>query len=189
MTDAERRGNEPKGLAIRGAHAFYGVIYAALGVEAVRLAAGGGGGGADDGAAHWTARVLALLALPFGRALVIGVGLWVIGYGVAQVVRAYRSDVRRHLDLTDASPATQTWIVRLGRLGHAARGVVFGIVGWFLIRAAMAHDAQQAGGLGEALGALQGAPYGPWLLGLVSAGLVAYGLFQVVHARYRRIAV
>ena len=117
----------------------------------------------------------------------IGVGAWVAGYGVWQLVRAYTADVRRHLDLSEVEPATRTWIVRLGRLGHAARGVVFVIVGWFLIRAAMTYDPAEAGGLAEALDALRGAPYGVWLLAVVAAGLVAYGAFQFVHARYRVI--
>ncbi|WP_232224209.1 DUF1206 domain-containing protein [Mastigocladopsis repens] len=70
-----------------------------------------------------------------------------------------------------------------------ARGIVFCIIGWFLIQAATQSDASQAGGLGEALQTLAQQPYGPWLLGLVALGLVAYGGYMVIQARYSRIVI
>jgi Domain of Unknown Function (DUF1206) len=85
------------------------------------------------------------------------------------------------------SQAEQTWAVRLGRLGIAARGIVFGIIGLFLIQAAKQSDASQAKGFGEALASLEQQPFGPWVLGLVALGLIAYGIYSVVEARYRRI--
>ena len=111
-----------------------------------------------------------------------------IAFGL-RMRKTSKADVTKRLDLHDIDAGQREWVVRLGRLGHAARGVVFGIVGWFLVRAAMNHDPAQAGGLGDALASLQAAPYGRWLLGLVALGLVAYGLFNVVRARYRTIDV
>jgi hypothetical protein len=190
-TDAEGAGPGAKGTALRAAHATFGVIYAGLGFEAARLASGGSGSGAGGGAgasggatAHWTGR---LMSLPLGRALVIAAGLGVVAYGIAQLVRAYKANVRKRLDLSSLDPAAQEWVIRLGRLGYAARGVVLLVVGWFLVQAALRHDPQQATGLGGALAALEQAPYGVWLLGLVAAGLIAYGLYNVVQARYRVI--
>lgn len=186
-TDAEGHGRDAKGLAVRAAHGAYGVIYALLALAAARLAMGNSsGGGSASGTESWTAR---LLALPAGKWLVIAAGLAIVAFGVGQLVRAAKADVTKRLDLHDLDAGQREWVVRLGRLGHAARGVVFGIVGWFLVRAAMQHDAEQAGGLGDALSALQAAPYGKWLLGVVALGLVAYGLFNIVRARYRTIDV
>ena len=79
------------------------------------------------------------------------------------------------------------WTERWGRFGIAARGIVFGIVGAFLIRAALQYDPQEARGLGGALQTLAKQPLGPWLLGAVALGLVAFGLFMLSVARYRRI--
>jgi hypothetical protein len=182
VADSEGKGNEPKGLAARGGQAFRGVLYSGLGIEAWRLLRGTAGSASGNRTAHWTARAM---ELPAGRALVVAVGLGVIGYGLYQLWRAWKADVRKHLDLSEVSPETQEWIVRLGRLGYAARGVVFTIIGSFLVRAAMAYDPGQASGLGGALESLQGGTWGPWLLGVVALGLVAYGLFQIVQARYR----
>jgi hypothetical protein len=85
----------------------------------------------------------------------------------------------------DAS--TRQWVRRVCRFGMAARGVVFGIIGLFLLLAAWRNNPGEARGLGGALHSLQEQGYGPWLLGVVALGLVAYGGYQFVLARYRRI--
>jgi hypothetical protein len=77
--------------------------------------------------------------------------------------------------------------MRLGRFGEAARGVVFVIIGFFLLEAARQSDPNQARGLDGVLQSLAQQPYGPWLLGIVALGLVAYGIHMGVQARYRRI--
>ena len=79
------------------------------------------------------------------------------------------------------------WATRTGRLGFAARAVVYFILGGFLIQAALRANPQAAGGLGEALQRLAQQPYGQILLGAVAIGLVCYGFFAIVLARYQRI--
>jgi len=72
-------------------------------------------------------------------------------------------------------------------VGYVARGVVFALIGVFLVRAAWDYDPKEAVGFDGALAKLQQAPYGPLLLGLTAAGLVAFGLFCLVQARYREV--
>jgi hypothetical protein len=78
---------------------------------------------------------------------------------------------------------------RAGQVGLVARGVVFGIIGIFLVQAALRHRAEEARGLSGALRALEQQPYGPYVLGAVALGLVAYGLYMFVEARYRRMRI
>jgi hypothetical protein len=92
-----------------------------------------------------------------------------------------------YLKLDEMGGRVKKWTERWGRLGIAARGIVFGVVGTFLIRAALQYDPQEARGLGGALQTLARQPLGPWLLGAVALGLVAYGLFMLSVARYRHI--
>ena len=87
------------------------------------------------------------------------------------------------------SVTEQRWAARSGQLGFAARGVVYLMLGSFLIQAALRHNPEEAGGIGRALRELSNQPYGPWLLGIVALGLVAYGFFCFVLARYRRIFI
>jgi hypothetical protein len=78
---------------------------------------------------------------------------------------------------------------RISRFGIAARGVVFGVIGIHLVRAALQYDASEARDAGGALRALEQQPMGPWLLALVALGLFAYGIYELLRARYRIIHV
>ncbi len=182
LTDADMRGSDMKGWGVRGAHLVGGFIYAGLALSALNLALGRGSGGSEDRAAQdWTAW---LMSQPFGQWLVGLVGLAIAGTGLAFLVKAWRGNVAERLSL----PADKrAWICTLGRAGFAARGVVFLLIGGFLGLAALHASSSEAHGLGGALQALQQQPYGWVLLALTALGLLAFGLFGLVQARYRHI--
>ena len=185
VTDAEGDGSDATSLGKRLASAARGLAYGALGLYALRAV--GRRGASDDGAESrtrdWTAR---LLDLPFGRALVVAIGIGVIAFAAYQVYRATSDKVKKHLDLTEAASKAD-WIIRLGRFGVAARGVVFALIGAFLVKAGLQRDSREAGGIAQSLDAVAGAPFGQLALGIVALGLVAYGVYQLATARYRRI--
>ncbi|MEW5929365.1 MAG: DUF1206 domain-containing protein [Gemmatimonadota bacterium] len=184
VLDPEHAGSSDKGrMAKRAGYAISGVIHAGLALAALRMATGGGGGGGDR-TDDWTAT---LMRQPAGRWLVAAVGLGILAYGAYALYRAYAVKLDKRLDLSRMSPAARTWAVRSGRAGIAARGMVFLVMGFFLVRAAQHSNPSEARGLDGALQALQQQSYGPWLLGLVAIGLVGYGIYQLVEARYRRI--
>lgn len=185
ILDPEHAGEkmDAKRIAQRLGYAFSALAYSGLAVTAVKLIIGSGGS-SGNGTQDWTAR---FLAQPFGRWLVGLAGVVVIGVGFSYLYEAYKAKFRRHLKLSQMSHAEQTWAVRLGRFGIAARGIVFAIIGLFLIQAAKQSDASQAKGFGEALAILAQQPSGPWMLGIVALGLIAYGIYSVVEARYRQI--
>lgn len=176
-----RRG--AAGAVARAGFVASGVVHLALAATAAGLLIGSGGGGGST-EQSLTAQ---LLAVPFGRGLVGLVGLAVAGAGMFGLVKAYRADFRRALRTAEMSAAEATWAVRAGRAGYAARGAVFTLVGVFFGQAALQADASEARGLGGALTALQAQPHGPFLLGGVAFGLVLYGVYMVVEARYRNI--
>ena len=185
IQDPEHRGGKAKDWARRLGSAISGIIYASLAFSAIRLAMGSS---ANSSSSHstqdWTAR---LMSQPFGQWLVALVGAFIIGLGFYQFYKAYKAKFRKRLKLQEMSPTEETWAMRLGRFGEAARGVVFVIIGFFLLEAARQSDPNQARGLDGALQSLAQQPYGPWLLGIVALGLVAYGIHMGVQARYRRI--
>ena len=181
--DPERKGNDAKGIAVRTGYMISGFVYAGLGLVAIRILIGSGGGSSNN-AQDWTAR---LMAQPFGPWLVGIVGVVIIGVGAYQAYRAYTAKFRDTLKLGEMSPSEETWATRAGRVGFAARAVVYAIIGGFLVQAALQADPNQAGGLDKALQTLAAQPYGPWVLGIVALGLIAYGIFSVVEARYRQV--
>src|SRR5215216_524438 len=183
IADPDGEGTDLKALGKRIGYGVSALVYAALAFSAAGLILGSAsqrGGTPDD----WTAL---LLSWPLGRVLVAGVGIAAIGLGLRELYQAYKARFLKYLKLNQMGEKVRKWTERWGRLGIAARGIVFGVVGTFLIRAALEYDPQEARGLGGALQTLAQQPFGPWRLGVVSFGLIAYGLFMLAVARYRHI--
>jgi hypothetical protein len=159
------------------------VLHAGLVVYAMKLALGDSS--RSSGAQSWSARVMNWE--PLGVWLVALAGLVVVGVGLNEIRKATSHQVVRKLALERLSWTAQRWIARFGRFGTAARGAVFALAGAFLVVAAATADPGRAKGLGDTLGWLAQRTYGDVLLLLAALGLVAYGLYQLVVARYRAI--
>jgi hypothetical protein len=167
--------------AVRLGYLLNGALHGVLVGEAVwRLL--GLGGAADEGRsqAAWTGRAM---ALPLGRWMIAGTGAGIALFGLFQFYRAASRNKTARVDLTHAR--LHGIIIALGVFGFLARGVLFGLIGAFLIDAARRYDTTNATGIAGALSALQRQAYGHWLLGTVAAGLISYGVFQVIKEPYR----
>lgn len=171
------RNPENDGAGKRAFHAVSALAYAALAVGTLRVASDSGGGGDPN----WTAT---LMEAPFGRFLVAVAGVLIAGYGIQQLWRAWTVDLDDRLDLSRMSAAWRVPVVRLGRAGLAARGVVFGLLGYLIVKSAADADPADANGVEGVLDSMRDRP---WLLGVVALGLAAYGVYSLVLARYRRI--
>ncbi|MBC7929732.1 MAG: DUF1206 domain-containing protein [Rubrivivax sp.] len=185
VKDTEQKGSDAKGLAVRTGYAFIGLIYVGLGYSAVSLILGSGAGqGSDESSKERTAR---LLSLPFGQWLVGAAGLGFIAFALYQCYKAYTAKFCEKIETGAMAESSKTLVTRAGQVGLTARGVVFGVIGVFLIQAALRAKPNEARGLSGALRALEQQPYGKWVMGVVALGLVTYGLFMFVMARYSRI--
>ena len=125
--------------------------------------------------------------LPAGRWLVGAIGLGVLAWGLGSAWRAISRNFKDDLHTERMSETSERWTTRAGVVGYSARAVVFVLIGTFVIRAAWEYDAGEAVGLDGALQKLAHQTFGPFLLGVVAAGLVAYGLFYLVKAAYREV--
>lgn len=162
----------------RVSSAFKAVLYGAVGISAVKVAIGSGGGSGTD---SWTAK---LMDLPAGQAIVVAVGLGIIGYGVYQIVKAWTEKYRKELDAEGTSGQAGRAYVLFGKIGYAAKGVAVGIVGGLFVYAGITHEAKKSGGLDQALFEVLDQPFGPVLLGLIAIGIACYGLFCFARARH-----
>ncbi|MEP6487735.1 DUF1206 domain-containing protein [Microcoleus vaginatus GB2-A3] len=185
ILDPEHQGQkmDAKRIAQRIGYALSALGYAGLALTAVKLIMGSAVSKSDS-TEDLTAQIL---AQPFGQWLVGLAGSIVIGVGFSYFYEAYKAKFRRHFKLDEMSPTEQKWATRLGRFGIAARGIVFVIIGFFFIQAARLSDASQTKGLGEVLAIVAQQPFSPVILALVPLGLIAYGIYSVIEARYRRI--
>ena len=159
-------------------YVFSGLVYAGLALEALRMARGSGGSESDT---HWMAT---LMQQPFGRVLVGLVGLAAAVYGLHQLRSAWTIDLDKRLDLSRLTASARAWVIRLGRFGTAARGVVLVMLGYMFMRAALKARPDEAGNVEGVLDSLRDTP---WLLAAIALGFIAYGVFNLVRARYRRI--
>jgi hypothetical protein len=152
-----------------------GLLYLGFAYTTVKILTGSGGSSNEK---EETANVF---DLPLGRWLVFAVG---VAFAVAAVWNGYRGITRKFMKDMETS---KDWVEWLGVAGHLARGVVWGIVAWFLIKAAWEIDANEAVGLDGALAKLLRTDYGELLLTITAVGLLAYGLFCFAQARYRDV--
>jgi hypothetical protein len=185
FADPEHEGKDKEGAGKRVRYAVSALIYAGLAIQAFALVIGSGGGGGGGGnASGWTAKVM---EQPFGRWAVGIFGVIVFCAGFYEFYAAYKDRFMKKLATSRMSATMERGVRIFGRAGRAARGVVFLVMGGFLVLAAVNYNPQEARGLGGALRTMEDQPYGPYLLAAVGAGLFAYGVFQFVKARYRRI--
>ena len=166
------------------------LIYLALAVTAFTLAgkAGNGGGGGGGGGGEQRGAAV-LLDLPAGRVLVGLLGLGGLALGAYSAHKGVTQAFLPTLRTGEMSAAVRTWATRLGVAAYLTRGVIFALVGWFLIQAAITYDAAEAVGLDGALHRVAAASWGKALLYAIALGLLAYGLFCWLEARYRRVGV
>lgn len=180
VSDADDHGTDPKALVIRGALLVSAVTYATLAFFAFTLVFGvaSSSGGSHNQATAW------LMQQPFGRYLVGAVGLIIIGAGLAHFWKALSGRFKKRLQ---ASEAAMKVITPVSAAGLIARGIIFCILGGFLIVAAVRVDPSHAKGLNSAMSWIRDQPYGVTLFVVVAAGLIAFGAYSLIEARWRHI--
>jgi hypothetical protein len=160
-----------------------GIAYGVMCALAIEILLGAGGGSRGN-VKKSTAGVL---GWPAGTWIVGIAGVVLIGVALYQ---GYRGITKKFLDeskVEEMGPQMKKWISRLGTFGHLARMVVFGLVGVFVVKAAIDYTPSKAVGLDGALAKIVHHSYGPVLLGIVATGLIAFAVYSVSDARYRRI--
>jgi hypothetical protein len=179
VTDADRHGNDAKGLAVRAGLFASCVAHCSLALYAASLIRDPSHGGSSDGDfTRW------LMNQPGGHVAAVVAGLVILGVGVGQAWRGFARKFERYLVIDETQRKALSPICSVGLI---ARGVVFGIVGVLAILAGVNHDPGQAKGIDGALEALQGGAFGRIVLGAVALGLLAFAAYSFVLALYRRI--
>jgi hypothetical protein len=182
IMDPDEKGSDAHGILRRVGYVGSGLIYGALAFSAAQSVFG-----AEDTSEDLMAASAMAYQPPLGRILVGLLGLIVIGVGLYQLYAAYEAKFREDLSLDRMSDTEERWITLAGRAGTAARALAIGVAGAFVVLAAYQADASEVRGLGAALETFQHQPLGSFMLGVVAAGLITYGAFMLLVARYRRI--
>ena len=185
---AERPDQGDGTLKVWGKRAGYigrGLVYVGLTFSTIKVLTGAHSESQTAKAHKSTAIVLAwpggTWIVGVAGAILVAVGLWNLYRGLA---RKFEDKWR----VSRLGPAVRKWGSRAGVLGHVARFVVFALIGGFLVKAAVDYNPRDAIGLDGALQKLAHHSYGPWLLGLTAAGLIAYGVYCLVDAMLRDVS-
>lgn len=174
--DIQHRGSDAKGVVKRVGDAASGIAHSILAYAAFQFATGEKSTGADGSSQEMAGSVL---DTELGAVLVGLIGLGFLISAAMQAKQAVTAEFMRHVD--SRAPAQ---VKPAGRAGHAARAVVFAIIGWSLVQSAWLSSSNQAKGLGEAIVSLRDAGF---IYTLVAIGLLLFGVFSLVVARYRII--
>jgi hypothetical protein len=172
---------EPDGAGPRLKSAARGVAYLVLAVTALSVLSG-----AKQSQAGQQKGIAAdVMSHTGGRWLVGIVGVVIVAVGASMVLEGWSKKFMRYFGYLPAG--TRRWVVRLGRIGTIARGLVFAITGFLVIQAAVTADPAKAGGIDTSLKSLLDKPYGPALVGALGVGLILFGVYALAEARWRRV--
>lgn len=182
--DVDHEGTDLKGWASRAGAALSGVFYGLLAATVFEYMDEYGPRPEAEDVAENQEKAATLLQMPFGEALLILLGLAILAMGIGNVVRAWKDD------FTDSLACSEKLCRRLSpiaRTGYAARGFAYLPLGLFVVLAGVRDTPEPVTTLGAALDALEAQPGGSLMLGLTAAGLIAFGVFAFVEARWRRM--
>jgi Domain of Unknown Function (DUF1206) len=160
-----------------------GVVYGAFFVVAIRVLTGSAGNSSSE-----PKRTAAgVLGWPGGQEIVGICGAGLIAISLYQLYDAVTGGFAEESKTQQMDRAQRRVFMTLGHVGLTARALVFTVVGYFLLRTAIEFNPNSAVGVDGALARLHHEPLGPWILGLVAAGLLVFAVFSLLEARYRRL--
>jgi hypothetical protein len=182
--DPLHKGNDMNGLLTR-----FGFVSSALGYAFLAYTTYGYIKGHSQSANGSQSQKLiaSMMAMPMGRWVVGILGLIVLGVGLYQIYLGFTSGFDRQFQTYALSPKEIKLTTQIGRFGTSARGVVFAVVGILISLAAYQANPGQPIGMDAALATLLEQPYGIWLLGIVAAGLMAFGFYSMLSAAWFRL--
>jgi hypothetical protein len=179
--DPDRHGTGPKGLLVRGGLLASGLSYGALALFAATLAIGAGSSGSGmmhDG-------IGMAFEAGFGQALTLVAAAVMAGAGAALIVKGATAGFEKYMRF----PAGKEWLKPVCQFGLMARGATFVLIGFLIFTGAASYAGSETPGLGTALDAMAEWRFGWAFLAATGLGLIAFGIYALAQARYRRIDV
>lgn len=181
FSDRENKGTSTKGLAVRARYLFSGLVYASVALLATKLLFTGNKNSGDGN----QGMAADLLSKPFGQWLVGIAAIIFIAVGIYQLFYGLSEKYKKHVDKSVDSKYMKKLLLA-GKIGYVARGIVWLIIGWLFIKAALYSNSSHAGNSSKAFQFLSEASYGTYLLAALGAGLFCYGIFSFIRVKYEK---
>ncbi|HJU44557.1 MAG TPA: DUF1206 domain-containing protein [Vicinamibacterales bacterium] len=181
VADLRGHGGGRRGWSARGLTMIKAAVYGTVGIQALLVVFFNYRpmDGTETGAG-------VVMAFPLGQWLLMAIGIGVAVYGISQLRMVLRGRLEGSIDISRVRREAP-WLLSLGRFGIAARSVILILMGWTFARSGWRGRASDADGIREALRTI--ASFDAWLLAAIGAGLLCFGVYQLCHARYVRLAI
>ncbi len=184
ILDPFHKGKDMQGLLARGGYLVSAITYASFVLPTYHLIIGTRRGAGPNQTLQF---VIKLMAMPWGRVIVGALGVATIAAGLYQIYMGITLNFEKQFKPYALAPEQLRVAKQIGRFGTVARGVVFALVGYFFFLAAYYARPGQAQGFDGALRFLADQPYGLWLMGIIAAGLIAFGIYSLMSAAWFRL--
>ncbi|MAZ73192.1 MAG: hypothetical protein CMC70_08580 [Flavobacteriaceae bacterium] len=171
--------NNAKGTVKRIAYFISGVLYGALSYIAIQTVLGS--------SSENKSFISKIFESEYAITITIIVGIALIGKGIYEFYQAYSGKFKEKVESTSLPAKTQGLILKFGKVGYTSRGIVAGLLGFLFLKAGFANNANKLS-KSDAFGFIEN-EFGSLILGIVSLGLVGYGLFMMVKAKYSSLSV
>jgi len=178
-------GTDGEAMAHRIGYLVSAIVYTTFAVSALALARDSSLD--ENGNTKVTDISASIMSNTAGRLVIGAVGVIVICVGLYRMKKGFSLDVADELNLGGLSPVRLRWTKQIGAAGEIGRGIGFGLVGFFLVRSAVTYVASEATGLDGALRRVATESWGVFVVAIVGAGFVAYGVFCLLTFTRRRL--
>ena len=176
-------GKSSKEVPARARYFFSGISYAALAFSAYAILNGNGGGGNQNQA--WAREIL---SKPMGQWL-LGIGALIMAItGGYQIWYGLSEKYTKHVQKIHAQNSSSEILLRSGKIGYIARGLVWLLISYLVFKAALNSNPGEAGGSAKAFKLVENASLGSFFLIVIALGLVCYGIFCFLRAKYENFA-
>ena len=184
IKNPEGKGEDDKKSGIRrSAYAVSAASYILLAIYGIKLLMDSGSSGGSN--KSWLSQ---LLSSDWGTYFVFFIALCLAGKAIYEFYRAYSGKFRDKIQNAELDSKAQSFLIKAGKLGFTARGIVIGVIAFLFFKAATSSNAGKAGGTKDAFQFIseQG---GVWLMGVIAIGLAMYGVYLLASSRYRNMPV
>jgi len=129
-----------------------------------------------------------ILRQPYGQVVVIILASIFLGKAIYEFYRSFTGKFKENIKAAELKPKTEKTVLKTGYVGHFARGIVIGVISYLMYKAALNHNSSEAGGTEDAFSFLQN-EFGNSVLAVIASGLLIYGLFMLIKARYKALGI
>ncbi|MBC7487961.1 MAG: DUF1206 domain-containing protein [Cytophagaceae bacterium] len=183
FADSEHKGKEVKGLMARARYLFSGLVYCYMAVHVIYRLASIESSGLGDGKQEMARE---LMNKPLGQGLVAIAAMILLGVGIYQIHYGLSGKYKKHVEkLSGTTGKKILWTG--GKIGYTARGILWLLIAWLFAKAAFCEKSSEVGDSSKAFGYLHHMAYGSYFLAAIGIGLMCYGIFNFIRARYENL--